>query len=94
MLALWTPCAEDSETDPPLVQALSPPHPRDEWVALVVGEVYLLHALPVAWQAAAAEAPESWVGHFRHLLCLLAPAVPAGMPMHILCDRVLGSRKL
>lgn len=41
-----------------------------------------------------ADAPESWIAHFRRLLCLLAPAVPAGMPVHILCDRGLDSRDL
>ena len=94
VLALWTPGAEDSEPEPPLVLVLDPTHQRDAWVALVVGVVYRGHAIPVAWHVVAADASESWVGHFRRLLRLLAPAVPSGMPVHVLCDRGLGSREL
>ncbi len=94
VLAWWTPGQGDSGTDPPLVLVLDPTHPRDEWVALVVGVAYRAHAIPVAWHVVAADAPESWVGHFRRRLRLLAPAVPAGMPVPVLCDRGLGSRDL
>ena len=88
VLDLWTAGNE------PLVLALDPTHQRDEWVALVVGVAYREHALPVAWHVVKADAPESWIGHFRRLLGQLAPAVPAGMPVHVLCDRGLDSREL
>ena len=94
VLDLWTPVEGDSAAEPSLVLALDPTHQRDEWVALAVSVVYRAQAIPVAWHVVRADAPESWVGHYRRLLALLAPAVPAGMPVHVLCDRGLGSRKL
>ncbi len=87
VLDLWTSGSE------PLVLALDPTHQRDEWVALV-GVAYREYALPVAWHVVGADAPESWIGHFRRLLGQLAPAVPAGTPVHVLCDRGLDSRAL
>ena len=67
------------------------PHaPRD----MVVGVVYREQALPVAWHIVEAQARGSWVAHFGRLLRLLAPAVPPGTPVHVLCDQGLGSRKL
>ena len=48
----------------------------------------------MAWHVVRADAPESWTAHFRRLLRLLTPAVPAGMPVHVLCDRGLDSRDL
>ena len=96
--ALWTPCEEDGEgeagTEPPLVLALDPTHQRDEWVALVVSVVYRSHAILVAWHVVEAQARESWLAHFEHLLRQLAPAVPDGTPVHVLCDRGLDSRDL
>ena len=94
VLALWTPGEGDSAAEPSLILALDPTHQRDEWVALAVSVVYRAQAIPVAWHVVRADASESWVGHYRRLLALLAPAVPAGMPVHVLCDRGLGSRKL
>ena len=88
VLDLWTSGRE------PLVLVLDPTHQRDEWVALVVGVAYREHALPVAWHVVRADASESWIGHFRRLLGQLAPAVPTGMPVHVLCDRGLDSRDL
>jgi len=50
----------------------------------------------VAWHVVKADAPAFWIVHCRllRLLRLLAPAVPAGMPVHVLCDRGLDSRDL
>ena len=95
--ALWTPCADDEAeagTEPPLVLALDPTHQRDEWVALVVSVVYRAHAIPVAWHVVAAQARESWLAHYERLLRQLAPAVPDGTPVYVLCDRGLDSRDL
>ena len=41
-----------------------------------------------------AQARESWTAHFGRLLRQLAPAVPEGTPVHVLCDQGLGSRDL
>ncbi len=92
--ALWTPCPDTPDGEPPLVLALDPTHHRDAWVALVVSVVYREHAIPVAWHIVEAQARGSWVAHFGRLLCLLAPAVPPGTPVHVLCDQGLGSCKL
>ena len=94
VLALWTPGEGDSATETSLILALDPTHQRDEWVALAVSVVYREQALPVAWHVVRADASESWMAHYRRLLGLLAPAVPAGMPVHVLCDRGLDSRDL
>ncbi len=94
ILDLWTPGEGDSATETSLVLALDPTHQRDEWVALAVSVVYREQAIPVAWHVVRADAPESWMAHYRRLLGLLAPAVPAGMPVHVLCDRGLDSRDL
>ena len=94
VLDLWTPGGGDSATETSLVLALDPTHPRDAWVALVVSVVYREQAIPVAWHVVKADASESWIAHYRRLLGLLAPAVPPGMPVHVLCDRGLDSRDL
>ncbi len=90
--ALWT--SDRDAAAAPLVLALDPTHHRDEWVALVVSVVYREHAIPVAWHIVAAQARGSWVAHFNRLLRQLAPAVPTGTPVHVLCDQGLGSRDL
>ncbi len=86
--ALWTPARDAPEAAAPLVLALDPTRHRDEWVALVAGVVYRERALPVA------QARGSWIAHCNRLLRLLAAAVPAGMPVHVLCDPGLGRRDL
>ena len=91
---LWTPTREVPAAEAPLVLALDPTHHRDEWVALVAGVVYRGHAIPVAWHVVAAQARGSWIAHCNRLLRRLAPAVPAGTPVHVLCDQGLGSRDL
>ena len=50
--------------------------------------------MPVAWHIVGAHDRESWIDHFCRLLRLLAPAVPATVPVHVLCDQGLGSRDL
>ena len=91
--ALWTPCGE-AAAPASLVLALDPTHHRDEWVALVVSVVYRQQALPVAWHVVGAQVRESWRAHFCRLLRQLAPAVPEGTRVHVLCDQGLGSRDL
>ena len=63
-------------------------------MALVISVVYRQHALPVAWHIVGAQAQGSWIDHFCRLLRLRAPAVPATVPVHVLCDQGLGSRDL
>ena len=91
---LWTPCRDMSDAEAPLVLALDPTHHRDAWVAPVVSVACREHALPVAWQIVEARARGSRVVHFGRLLRRLAPAVPSGTPVHVLCDQGLGSRTL
>ena len=67
---------------------------QDDLVALVISVVYRQHAIPIAWHIVGAQAKESWIEHFCRLLRLLAPAVPATVPVHVLCDQGLGSRDL
>ncbi len=63
-------------------------------MALVISGVYRQHALPVAWHIVGAQAQGSWIDHICRLLRLLAPAVPATVPVPGLCDQGLGSRDL
>ena len=78
---------------PSLVLALDPTHHRNEWgPGRERGPSR--HALPVAWHVVGAQVRESWRAHFCRLLRQLAPAVPAGTRVHVLCDQGLGSRDL
>ena len=74
------------------------PRKPDDLVALAISVVYRQHAHPrgprVAWHIVGAQAEGSWIDHFCRLLRLLAPAVPATVPVHVLCDQGLGSRDL
>ena len=63
-------------------------------MALVISVVYRQQAIPVVWHIVGAQARGSWIDHFCRLLRLLAPAVPATVPVHVLCDQGLGSRGL
>ena len=92
--ALWTPDRDAPAEAAPLVLAIDPTHHRDVWVALVVSVVYREPALPVAWHVVAAQARGSWIAPLNRLLRRLAPAVPAGTPVHVLCDQGLGRREL
>ena len=79
---------------PPLVLAVDPTHQADRLVALTVSVVLNRTALPVAWRLVPAQASLSWMAILCRLLDLLAPAVPAGMEVHVLCDRGLYSPRL
>ena len=70
------------------------PRKQDDLVALVISVVYRQHAIPVAWHIVRAQAQGSWIDHFCRLLRRLAPAVPATVPVHVLCEQGLGSRDL
>ena len=70
------------------------PRKQDDLVALVISVVYRQHAIPVAWHIVGAQERGSWIDHFCRLLRQLAPAVPATVPVHVLCDQGLGSRDL
>ena len=78
----------------PRVLAAAPTSKQDDLVALVISGVYRQHAVPVAWHIVGAQARESWIDHFCRLLRRLAPAVPATVPVHVLCDQGLCSRDL
>ena len=90
----WVPTGGRARAQEPLVLALDPTSKQDDLVALVISVVYRQHALPVAWHIVGAQAQGSWIDHFCRLLRLLAPAVPATVPVHVLCDQGLGSRDL
>ena len=59
------------EPPPPLVLAEDPTHPRDRLVA---------------WHLVPAQTSLSWMDILCHLLDLLAPTVPTGMEVHVLCE--------
>ena len=94
----WVPTDGRELAQEPLVLAVDPrpkgPRKQDKLVALVISVVYRQHAIPVAWHIVDAHAKESWIDHFWRLLRQLAPAVPATVPVHVLCDQGLGSRDL
>ena len=89
----WVPTGGRELAQEPLVLALDPTAKEDDLVALVISVVYRQHALPVAWHIVGAQAEGSWIDHFCRLLRLLAPAVPATVPVPV-CDQGLGSRDL
>ena len=60
------------------------PRKQDNLVALVISVVYRQHAIPVARHIVGAQAKGSWIDHFCRLL---APAVPATVPVHVLCGQ-------
>ena len=80
-----------AEAPPPLVLAVDPTHQADRLVALTVSVVLNQTALPVAWRLVPAQASLSWMALLCRLLALLAPAVPTGREVHVLCDRGLYS---
>ena len=90
----WVPTGGRELAQEPLVLAVDPTSKQDDLVALVISVVYRQHALPVAWHIVGAQAQGSWIDHCCRLLCLLAPAVPATVPVPGLCDQGLGSRDL
>ncbi len=90
----WVPTGGRELAQEPRVLAVDPTSKQDDLVALVISVVYRQHAIPVAWHIVRAQAKGSWIDHFCRLLRLLAPAVPATVPVHVLCDQGLGSRDL
>ena len=90
----WVPTGGRELAQEPLVLAVDPTSKQDDLVALVISVVYRQHAIPVAWHILGAQAKEPWIDHFCRLLRQLAPAVPATVPVHVLCDQGLGSRDL
>ncbi len=86
----WLPTGGQELAQEPLVLAVDPTSKQDDLVALVISVVYRQHAIPVAWHIVGAQEKWSWIDHFCRLLRLLAPAVPATVPMHVLCDQGLG----
>ena len=94
----WVPTGGRALAQEPLVLAVDPTSKQDNLVALVISVVYRQHAHPggprVAWHIVGAQAKGSWIDHFCRLLRRLAPAVPATVPVHVLCDQGLGSRDL
>ena len=90
----WVPTGGRERAQEPRVLAVDPTSKQDDLVALVISGVYRQHAIPVAWHIVGAQAKGSWIDHFCRLLRLLAPAVPATVPVHVLCDQGLGSRAL
>ncbi len=90
----WVPTDGRELAQEPLVLAVDPTSKQDNLVALVISVVYRQHAIPVAWHIVGAHEKESWIDHFCRLLRLLVPAVPATVPVHVLCDQGLGSRDL
>ena len=90
----WVPTGGRELAQEPLVLAADPTSKQDELVALVISVVYRQHAIPVAWHIVGAQERGSWIDHFCRLLRLLAPAVPATVPVHVLCDQGLCSREL
>ena len=90
----WVPTGGREMAQEPLVLAVDPTSKQDDLVALVISVVYRQHAIPVAWHIVGAHDRESWIDHFCRLLRLLAPAVPATVPVPGLCDQGLGSRDL
>ena len=90
----WVPTGGRELAQEPLVLAADPTSKQDDLVALVISVVYRQHAVPIAWHIVGAQARESWIDHFCRLLRRLAPAVPATVPVHVLCDQGLCSRDL
>ena len=90
----WVPTGGRELAQEPLVLAVDPTPKQDDLVALVISVVYRQHAIPVAWHIVGAQAKGSWIDHFCRLLRLLAPAVPATVPVPGRCDQGLGSRDL
>ena len=78
----------------PLALAVDPTHQADRLVALTVSVVLNQTAIPVAWRMVPAQTSLPWMDILCRLLGLLAPAVPPGTAVHVLCDRGLYSPRL
>jgi len=78
----------------PLALAIDPTLKGDRTTAIVISVVYRSCAIPVARHIHRATQKGSWMDPSVALLKQLAPAVPKGMSVIVLCDRGLSSPKL
>ena len=78
----------------PLALAIDPTLKGDQTTAIVISVLYRSCAIPVAWHILKATQKGSWMDPIVELLRQLAPAVPKGMTVIVLCDRGLSSPKL
>ena len=77
-----------------LVLALDVTYLRQRHTILAVSVVYGGRAIPVAWHIMRGETPGAWHPLWVTLLTRLAPAVPAGCQVWVLCDEGLYSKRL
>ena len=77
-----------------LALAIDPTLKGDQTTAIVISVVYRSCAIPVAWSIHRATQKGSWMDPTVELLRELAPAVPEGMTVIVLCDRGISSPKL
>ena len=77
-----------------LALAIDPTLKGDQTTAIVISVLYRGCAIPVAWSIHRATQRGSWMDPTVELLKELAPAVPQGMTVIVLCDRGISSPKL
>ena len=77
-----------------LALAIDPTLKGDQTTAIVISVLYRSCAIPVAWRIHPATQKGSWMAPTVALLKQLAPAVPKGMTVIVLCDRGISSPKL
>jgi hypothetical protein len=77
-----------------LILVLDVTYLRQRHTILMVSVVYGGCALPVAWHVMVGESRGAWHPLWVHLLGLLAPAVPRGCQVWVLCDEGLYSKRL
>ena len=77
-----------------LALAIDPTLKGDRTTAIVISVLYRSCAIPVAWRIHPATQKGSWMAPTVALLKQLAPAVPKGMTVIVLCDRGISSPKL
>ena len=77
-----------------LALAIDPTLKGDQTTAIVISVLYRSCAIPVAWRIHPATQKGSWADPTVELLKQLAPAVPEGMTVIVLCDRGIASPKL
>ncbi len=66
----------------------------DRLVVLAISVLYRGTALPIAWHVLPANQEGAWTPHWLRLIALLAPAIPATMPVVVCTDRGLWSPRL
>jgi len=77
-----------------LVLAMDVTYLRQRHTILAVSVVYEGSAIPVAWQVLRGETRGAWHPLWVELLRRLAPAVPQGCQVWVLCDEGLYSKRL